>query len=128
MASSVDVGLYYGLPNELVAGHTDVYWAGDKLTRKSAGGFVLMLAGACISWSSKRQSVVAASSVKAEYIAKTRCDREALWMPKLLKDFSISDGPLNLKADNKIAISLAHEWKVNAATKHIAVAYYLKHD
>ena len=28
LASSMDVGLYYGLRNELVVGHTDTDWAG----------------------------------------------------------------------------------------------------
>ena len=87
-----------------------------------------MLAGACISWSSKRKSVAAASSVEAEYITQARCVREALLMRKLLKDSNTSDGALNLKADNQGAISLANEWKLNAATKHIAVAYYLQRD
>ncbi len=49
-------------------------------------------------------------------------------MRKLLKDFNISDGPLNLKADNQGTKSIAHEWKVNAAMKNIAVAYYLQRD
>ncbi len=56
LVSSMDVRVCYGLRNELVVGHTDADWAGDKITRKSRGGFVFMLAGACISWSSKRQS------------------------------------------------------------------------
>ncbi len=49
-------------------------------------------------------------------------------MRKLMNDFGMDDGPVMLHADNQVAISLAHGWKVNAATKHIAVAYNLQRD
>ncbi len=46
LVSFMDVGLCYGLRNELVVGYTDADWVGDKLTRKSTGRLVFMLAGA----------------------------------------------------------------------------------
>ena len=40
-------------------GFCDADWAGCKDSRKSTPGWILKLAGAAISWYSKRQSVVA---------------------------------------------------------------------
>ena len=46
---------------------TDSDWAGDKTDQKSTLGYVFMLAKGPISWSSKKQSATALSSIEAEY-------------------------------------------------------------
>ena len=81
------LALVYGHSDHSVVGYSDADWAGDKEKRKSTGGFVFKYAGAAFDWSSKLQSVVAASSVEAEFISLARCTREALWIRKLLCDF-----------------------------------------
>jgi hypothetical protein len=40
-------------------GFADADYAGDSITRKSQSGYVFMLGGGPISWTSKKQSVVA---------------------------------------------------------------------
>jgi hypothetical protein len=44
-------------------GYVDADWASDVNDRKSTSGFIFMLAGGAISWSSKKQQTVALSSV-----------------------------------------------------------------
>ena len=50
-------------------GFVDANWASDVNDQKSTLGFVLMLGGAAVSWSSKKQTSVALLSTEAEYIA-----------------------------------------------------------
>jgi len=45
-------------------------------TRRSTRGYVFFLNGACISWTSKRQGLVALSSTEAEFIAGTEAAKE----------------------------------------------------
>ena len=54
-------------------GHGLVYvdWAGDTDTRRSTTGYVFIVAGAVISWKSRRQLPVARSSTEADYMAVT---------------------------------------------------------
>ena len=80
-------GLHYcksGNERLILHGYSDGDWAGCTKTRKSISGWIFMLCGAAISWQSKKQSVVAMSSCKAEYIALISSAREAVWLRRLL--------------------------------------------
>ncbi|GJY76000.1 putative ribonuclease H-like domain-containing protein [Tanacetum coccineum] len=59
-------------PFELVA-HTDSDYAGAPLDRKSTTGGCQFLGNRLISWQCKKQTVVATSTTKAEYVAATSC-------------------------------------------------------
>src|SRR5882672_9670863 len=51
-------------------GYCDANWASQE-HRNSMSGYVLMIDGGAISWSSKKQPVIALSTTEAEYIAAT---------------------------------------------------------
>ena len=54
----------------------DVEWAGDLDQRRSTSGYVFNLFGGAFSWMSKRESVVALSTTKVEYMATTHASRK----------------------------------------------------
>ena len=58
----------------------DTNWASDVNDRKSMSGFVFMLGGATMSWSSKKQTSVALSSTEAEYITTAHTTKEVIWL------------------------------------------------
>jgi hypothetical protein len=100
-----------GAPNgTTLHGFVDADWASDINDRKSTSGFVFMLGGAAVSWSSKKQTTVALSSTEAEYIAASNAGKEALWLRRLLTDLGIdSTQPTTLHVDNQSAIVLKPE-------------------
>lgn len=61
-----------------LVGWSDSNWAEDPDTRRSVGGFVFDIGGASVSWSSKKQPMVALSTVEAEYMAASNTTREAI--------------------------------------------------
>jgi hypothetical protein len=79
----------YGLLYERSGGVTlasfiDVGWAGCAEDRKSTLGCFFSIGSGTISWFSKKQELVALSSVEAEYMAASLATCEALWLRKLL--------------------------------------------
>ncbi|PKI52175.1 hypothetical protein CRG98_027445 [Punica granatum] len=52
-----------------VVGYLDADFAGCVDSRKSTSGYVFLLAGGVISWRSIKQSMVATSTMEAEFIA-----------------------------------------------------------
>ena len=66
--------------------YTDSDWASDRGDRKSQGGYVFQTYGTPVSWSSKKQTVVARSTTEAEYLACSEATREAQSLVYLHRD------------------------------------------
>jgi len=86
-----------------------------------------------IHWQAKSQSVVALSTIEAEYIACSHATRESLWLKRMLKEAAdgmavkISDGPVPIGCDNHGAIKLIATGVVRQKSKHIGVKYHHVH-
>jgi len=109
---------YRWLPNPItIIGYTDSDWAGNLTTRKSVRGCVfglgntktnkeLVISG-LIHWQAKSQSIVALSTLEAEYIACSHATRESLWLRRMMKEavdgmrVKISEGPVPIGCDNQ---------------------------
>jgi hypothetical protein len=110
-------------------GFVDADWASDVNDRKSTSGFVFMLGGAAISWSSKKQTSVALSSTEAEYIAAAHATKEVVWLRRLLTELGLDlHFPTVLHIDNQSAIAIARNPEFHDRTKHIEVRHhFLRH-
>ncbi|KAL0292258.1 UNVERIFIED_CONTAM: Secreted RxLR effector protein [Sesamum calycinum] len=63
-----------------LVGYVDSNYANDRDNRRSTTSYVFTLCGACISWKSQLQNIVALSTTEAEYITITEAFKEALWL------------------------------------------------
>jgi len=87
-----------------------------------------------IHWQAKSQSVVALSTLEAEYIAFSHATRESLWLRRMMKEAAggmavkIVDGPVPIGCDNQGAIKLITSGVVWQKSKHIDVKYHHVHD
>jgi hypothetical protein len=112
-------------PQDLV-GYCDADWAGDLEDRRSTIGFVFIMGGGAISWSSKRQPTIALSIIEAEYMANTQATKEAIWMTKFMKELGYMNEKkaMVIRCDNQGAISLTRNPTQHARTKHIDVQHH----
>ena len=79
---------------EAIIGYSNADWAGDVQDRRSTSGNVFLLGGGAITWSSRKQSSVALSTVEAEYMALNVATQEAVWLRQLQEELGVTEaGP-----------------------------------
>nr|GEV91449.1 putative ribonuclease H-like domain-containing protein [Tanacetum cinerariifolium] len=86
------LGLWYlkDSPFDLVA-YLDSDYAGASLDRKSTTRGCQFLGCRLISWQCKKQTVVATSSTKVEYVAAASCCAQVLWIQNQLLDYGYNN-------------------------------------
>jgi hypothetical protein len=103
-------------------------WAGDKLTRKSTSGYIICLAGAAISWSSKRQSIIALSSTESEYVGLCFRSKEAVWLRRIMRDVGIGCDmgvkPIKIYVDNQGSIKITNNFCTTKRSKYIDIQFH----
>ena len=124
LSGTAEYGITYGPNCPGLVGFCDADYAGDIDTRRSTSGYVFVLNDGAISWQSKRQQTVAASTTEAEYMAAAAAVKEGLWLRKLLLDFGFDIGPVSIMADNQSAIKLLRNPVTSARSKHIDVIHH----
>ncbi|KAK8936281.1 hypothetical protein KSP39_PZI013961 [Platanthera zijinensis] len=124
-------GLTYKEEEEpALIGYTDSDWGGDADDRRSTSGYIFMLGSNLISWSSRKQKIVALSSAEAEYVAACSAASEAVWLQKLLQDLCVrkeKEVPV-LWCDNIAAIGITKNPVFHNRTKHIDLKFHFLKD
>jgi hypothetical protein len=128
--NTIDYGLTYSRDGDLSPlGYADADYGGCRDTRRSTSGYVFMMAGGPVTWSSKRQSTVALSTVEAEYVAMSRCAQQMTWMQSWLDEVAIEYAtPGVIKGDSRGAISLTKNTKDHGKIKHIDIRHHYIRD
>jgi hypothetical protein len=121
-----EVGIQYSKGGNIeLRGYADSNWAGDKKSRKSTTGYIFLLGGTAISWSSKKQNSVALSSTEAEYMAACAAVQEAIYLRTLLLDLREEQKEAStLYQDNQGAIAMGNNSISNKRSKHISIKYH----
>jgi hypothetical protein len=71
-------------------GFLDVDWASDVDIQKYTFGCCFMLDGSVVSWSSKKQKLVALSNTKLKYMALSKAVVNCVWIRRLLFDLGFA--------------------------------------
>jgi hypothetical protein len=124
-----DLSLTYGEEEKDLQGWVDADGASQD-HRRAISGYVFMVDGGAVSWTSKKQEIVSLSTTEAEYIAATHAAKEAIWLRRLFGEIfppatSGINKPTHVHSDNKSAITLATgSGQYHARTKHIDIRYH----
>jgi transposase InsO family protein len=109
-----------------VCAFADSDYAEDQSDRKSVSGWVAKLNGDPVSWSSKKQPVVALSTCEAELYAEAAAIQEVLWLRGLCSELglNVECGASTVYGDNQAAIAVSANGIKSQRTKHVDVKYH----
>ncbi|CAM8947820.1 unnamed protein product [Rhodiola kirilowii] len=94
LKGTTDLGLFYKKeadPKLKAYTDTDSDYAGDVDDRKSTSGYVFLMSGAAVCWSSRKQAVVTLSSTETEYVAATSCACHCVWAKGMLDQIQMTN-------------------------------------
>ena len=95
-------------------------------SRKSTFGYVSLLAGGAISWKSAKQSVIATSTMEAEFVTCFEATVHALWLRNFISRLGIVDNiarPLRIYCDNFAVVFFSKNDKYSNGAKHMDLKY-----
>lgn len=69
-----------------LVGYTDSDYAGNIDDSRSTSGYVFLMSGGAVAWSSRKQPIVTLSATEAEYVAAATCACQVVWMGRVLKE------------------------------------------
>ncbi|KAF7346239.1 Integrase catalytic domain-containing protein [Mycena sanguinolenta] len=118
-----------GEQGEFFTTYSDADHGGNPDNGRSTSGFVIMMGGGAISWSSRLQSFVTLSTTEAEYVSAVSAGQEIIWLQNLLEELGYRrDGGATLLIDNQSAISVAKNPDHHGRVKHLDLRFYWLRD
>ncbi|GKD73916.1 putative ribonuclease H-like domain-containing protein, partial [Tanacetum coccineum] len=123
------LGLWYlkDSPFDFVA-YTDSDYVGASLDRKSTTGGCQFLGCRLISWQCMKQTVVANSTTKAEYIVASNCCGQVLWIQNQLLDYGYNFMQTKIHIDNESTICIVKNPVFHSKAKHIEIRHHFIKD
>ena len=110
-------------PNQLTA-CADADHAGAD-DRRSVSGYAVMLAGAMVAWTSKRQPVTAISSTESEFYSVSQCALDCVYLRRVLELLGYAQStPTLIAQDNNATIYLVKGAGMYQRAKHIDTRIY----
>jgi hypothetical protein len=106
----------------LVSGYAFLF--GGNLVSWSSKKQSIIALSSSVSWSSKKQSIIALSSSESESVAATHAAQEALWFQQLLEELGIRQKTIHIYEDNQGCIALTKNPQESKRTRHIQIKYH----
>nr|GEX87664.1 copia protein [Tanacetum cinerariifolium] len=102
----------------------DADYAGCKDTFRSTSGGAQFLDEKLMSWSSKKQDCTSISTTKSEYVSRSACCAQVLWMRTQLTDYGDNFDKILIYRDSKSAIAISCNPVQHSKMKYIAIQYH----
>nr|GFB72287.1 copia protein [Tanacetum cinerariifolium] len=125
LRGTVNRELWYPKDSSIaLTAYADADHAGCQDTRRRTSRSMKLLGDRLVSWSSKRQKSATISDMKAEYIARSGCCAQVLWMRSQITDYDLGFNKISMYCDNKNAIALCCNNVQHSRLNHIDVRFY----
>ncbi|GJU66773.1 putative ribonuclease H-like domain-containing protein [Tanacetum coccineum] len=105
--------------------YSDSDYAGANLDRKSTTGSCQFLSRRLISWQCKKQTIMATSTIEAEYVAAANYCGQVLWIQNQMLDYGFNFMNTKIYIDNE---SIVKNPVFHSKTKHIEIRHHFIRD
>ncbi|GJR18465.1 putative ribonuclease H-like domain-containing protein [Tanacetum coccineum] len=123
------LGLWYPRVSSFdLEAYSDSDYAGENLDRKSITGGCQFLGRRLISWQCKKQTIVATSTTKAEYVAAANCCGQVLWIQNQMLDYGFNFMNTKIYIDNESTICIVKNPIFHSKTKRIEIRHHFIRD
>nr|GEU72636.1 hypothetical protein [Tanacetum cinerariifolium] len=95
---------------------------------KSTIGGCQFLGRRLISWQCKKQTIMANSTIEAEYVAVVHCRGQVLWIQNQLLDYGFNLMNTNIYIDNESTICIVKNPVFHSKSKHIEIRHHFIRD
>ena len=102
--------MYRHTDKKEVIGHSNADFASCMYSRKSISNYVFMLFSGIVSWKSMKQTLIATSTMEAEFVSCFEATSHGVWLKSFISSLIVIDSierSLRLYCDNSAAIFLA---------------------
>lgn len=109
-----------------IIGYSDSDFAGCQDNKRSTSGYIYMLVGGVISWKSVKQTLVASSTMAAEFIACFEASNQGIWLRNFVTNLRVVDGierPLKIYCDNNSAVLYSNNNRSTTKSKFIDIKF-----
>ncbi|GKE09586.1 putative ribonuclease H-like domain-containing protein, partial [Tanacetum coccineum] len=107
---------------------SDSDYGGASLDRKSTTGGCQFLGRRLISWQYKKQTIVANSTTKAEYVAAANCYGQVIWIQNQMMDYGFNFMNTKIHINNESTICIVKNPVYHSRTKHIEIHHHFIRD
>jgi hypothetical protein len=106
--------------------YCDVDWVGNMDDHKYASSYVFLLGNGVISCSNKKQTSIAMSSTKVQYMATSQATKQAMWFSSFFGNIGVPQmKPIVIYDDNQSCIYLSKNLIFHVHVKHIKIHHHL---
>nr|GFA18489.1 putative ribonuclease H-like domain-containing protein [Tanacetum cinerariifolium] len=108
--------------------YSDSDYAGASVDRKSTTEGCQFLGKRLISWQCNKQTIVANSTTKAEYVAAVSCCGQVLWIQNQMLDYGFNLMNTKIYINNESTMCIVKNLVFHSKTKHIEIRHHFIRD
>jgi len=117
---------YQKSKNLEIIGYSHSNFVGCQDSKRSTSGYIYMLAGGTISWKSAKQTLIASSTMVAEFIACFEGSNHGIWLRNFIASLRVVDDierPLKIYCDNKSRVLYSNNIRSATKSKFIDIKF-----
>ncbi|GJS33453.1 hypothetical protein Tco_0531835 [Tanacetum coccineum] len=131
LITRLDIAFAVGKSSRYTSNPSTQHWQAiqrisNTQDNSSTSGWVFLLGGGAISWTSKKQTCITNSTIESEFVALAADNKEAKWLRNLILEIPLWSkpiAPINILCDCAATLAKAYNQMYNEKSRHLGVRH-----